>query len=126
MLREFERIIGTEMYEAFILMLKEIGPEARTQRISIVIAAMLKYALDQLPPHCEEDTLDEALLEIVEEPYLAEEESTQYNMLYQLIDSLCTEAGMRNERENYQGTPYSVAENAIAEYVSWYNMPWED
>lgn len=126
MLQEFEQIVGKEMYAAFIRMLQKIGPEARTQRISVVIAAMLKYALDQLPPDCEEDTLDEALLEIVEEPYLAEEESTQYDMLYKLISSLCTEAGMRNERENYEGIPYSIAENAIAEFVSWYNMPWED
>ena len=78
MLQQFEEIVGKQMYAAFIRMLKEIGPEARTQRISVVIAAMLRYALDQLPPDCEEDTLDEALLEIVEEPYLAEEESTQY------------------------------------------------
>ncbi|MCK4605681.1 MAG: hypothetical protein KAU35_00150 [candidate division Zixibacteria bacterium] len=126
MLQELEQIVGKQMYAAFIRMLQKIGPEARTQRISVVIAAMLIYALDQLPADCEEGTLGEALLEVAEETYLIQEISKEYDTLYQLIDSLCTEAGMRNERENYQGVLYSIAENAIAEYVSWYNMPWEN
>ena len=126
MLREFEQIIGTEMYEAFILMLKEIGPEARTHRISVVIAAMLRYAFDQLPPDYEECTLGEALIAFDEEPHLMYEIPRVKEALYPLINSLCREADLRNERENYQGVPYSIAENTVYEYVSWYNMPWED
>ena len=43
-----------------------------------------------------------------------------------LIDGLCDEAGMMNERESARGEDYSIAEYAILEYAAWYNMPWED
>jgi len=126
MLPEFEQIVGSQTYSAFIRILKEIGPDARTHRISVVIAAMLRYALDKLPDECEDGSLGEALLAVAEEPYIAEGESKEYGMLYSLIDSLCTEAGMRNERQSFKGVHYSISDNAIAEYASWHNMPWED
>ena len=126
MLKEFEKIVGKQMYSAFVRMLKEIGPHARTHRISVVIAAMLKCTLDRLPGECEEGTLGDALSAIAEEPYLADEQSAESQKLHNLIDSLCDEAGMQNQRETAKGVPYSIAENAIAEFTSWYNIPWED
>ena len=44
MLEEFNEIVGDDMYAAFTGMLEEIGPCARTHRIGVVIAGMLKYA----------------------------------------------------------------------------------
>ena len=114
------------MYSSFIKFLKEIGPDARTQHLSVVIAAMLKYALDQLPAHCEEGTLGEALLAISEEPYLIHEQSEEAEKLDELIVSLCDKAGMRNSRETSRGMHYTIAEGAIAEFTNWYAMPWED
>ena len=61
-----------------------------------------------------------------EEPYWVAEESEAYEMVFDLINELCDEAGMRNLRESSKGGPYSIADNAIAEYTGWYNMPWED
>jgi len=96
MLKEFEQIVGQQMSLSFIRFLEEIGPDARTQRISIVIAAVLKYALDLLPAHCEEGSLGEALLVISEEPYLVNEQSEEVARLEELIDTLCEKAGMQN------------------------------
>lgn len=126
MLRAFEEIVGKQMYSAFVRMLKQIGPDARTRRISVVVAAMLKYALDKAPAESKEGTLGAALLAIAEEPYLAHEQSPESQKLHELIDCLCGEAGMQNQRETAKGVPYSIAENAIAEFTSWYSMPWED
>ncbi len=61
MLDEFKKIIGTKSYSAFLSLLKGISPEARTHRISIVIAAMLHYALRNLPGDYEEGSLAQAL-----------------------------------------------------------------
>ena len=87
---------------------------------------MLKYALEQLPAHCEEGSLGEALLVISEEPYLVHEQSEEVERLEELIDTLCETAGMQNSRETSQGMPYTIAEGAITEFTNWYAMPWED
>jgi len=47
-------------------------------------------------------------------------------VLFGLIDKLCGEAEMQNERESARGMPYSIGENAITEFAGWYNMPWEN
>ena len=114
------------MSVSFVRLLKEIGPDARTQRISIVIAAVLQYALEQLPAHCDEGSLGEALLVISEEPYLVHEQSDEVERLEELIDALCEKAGMQNYRATSQGMPYTIADGAITEFTNWYAMPWED
>ena len=126
MIKEFKKILGTQTYKTFLKVLKEIGPDARTHRISVVIAEMLQFARSTLPADCDEGTLAQALIALEEEPYLAGEESNEYDMVFDLIDELCDEAGMRNLRESSRGESYSIADNAIAEYTGWYNMPWED
>lgn len=126
MLKEFEHIVGKQMFSAFVKLLSDIGPDARTQRISVVIAAMLMYALDQLPCECEDGSIGEALLSLSEEPYLAHQGSDEVDRLHNLIDTLCEKAGMQNRRETSKGSSYTIAENAILEFTNWYTMPWED
>lgn len=126
MIQEFKEIIGAQSYSTFLRMLKEIGPDARTHRISVVIAAMLRFALSKLPPDCEDRTLAQALVTLDEQPYLTTEQSEEYELLFDLIDELCRETGMRNLRESSRDELYTIAENAIAEYTGWYKMPWED
>lgn len=126
MLDEFEGIIGTETYSVFLNILEEIGPDARTHRISVVIAAMMQFALNVLLTDYQDGLLARALMVLSEEPHLALEGSEEAEVLYDFIDKLCDAAGMLNERESARGTQYSIAENAIAEYAGWYAMPWED
>jgi hypothetical protein len=126
MTEEFKNIIGAKSYSAFVQMLRQIGPDARTHRISVVIAAMLRFALSKLLSDYHDGPLAQALLALDEKPYLAYEESEEYKVLFDLIDRLCGEAGMRNERESARGMPYSIGENTITELAGWYNMPWED
>ena len=125
MLREFEPIVGKGMYSAFIGMLKEIGPAARTHRICVVIAGMLKYARHQVSDNPEKDTLAWALIVIEEQPYSGRN-SDQAKKLWNLVDSLCEETGMQNRRQDYRGASYSIADSALAEYSAWYNMPWQN
>ena len=126
MIKEFKKIIGKQSYMAFLNLLKTIGPDARTHRISVVIAAMLRFARNNISEDYEDGTLSHALVTLEEEPYLASEESEEYDLLCELMDELCTEGGLHNLRESARGESYSIAESAIAEYTSWYNMPWEN
>jgi hypothetical protein len=126
MLKEFKKIIGNPSYSQFLNLLQVIGPDARTHRISVVIAAMLRFALEKIYREEEDGELCRALMALDEEPYLAAEKSEEYERLLELIDEICREAGLRNLRESARGVSYSISENAIAEYASWYNMPWED
>ena len=123
---EFKDIIGEQKFKSFLELLKNIGPDARTHRISVVIASILRFAVNQLPPDCDHGTLSQALITLDEEPYLAHEQSDEYKLVYDVIDKLCIESGMQNERESSRGESYSIAENVILEYAAWYNMPWED
>ena len=126
LLEEFKEIIGGQELLSFLSLLKEIGPDARTHRISVVIASILRFAVNKLPAHCEDGSLAHALIMIDQEPYLAHEQSDEYELVFDFIDCLCKEAGILNQRESARGEDYSIAENAILEYTAWYNMPWED
>ena len=126
MVDEFKEIIGDQHFSSFLALLKEIGPDARTHRISVVIASVLRFAVNQLPPECEDGSIAQALLVLDEEPNLAHEQSDEYEMVFDLVDGLCSEANMMNERESTRGEGYSIAENVILEYAAWYNRPWED
>ena len=110
MLKEFKKIIGNSSYSVFINQLQVIGSDARTHRIRVVIAAMLRFALEKGYREGEDGTLCQALLALDEEPYLAVEESEEYERLFELIDEICREAGLRNLRESARGESYSVAE----------------
>ena len=126
MLKAFKEIVGNKTYSIFLKLLKDVGTDARTHRISVVIAAMLRFAVNNLPDDFGDGTLCQALLTLEEEPYLAAEQSDEYELILDLIDELCREAGMINLRESARGESYSIAESAIAEYTAWFNMPWED
>jgi len=123
---EFKEIVGDHHFSSFLALLKEVGPDARAHRISVVIASILRFAVNRLPPECEDGSIAQALLKLDEEPYLGHEPSDEHEMVFDLVDGLCSEANMMNERESARGEDYSIAENVIIEYTAWYNMPWED
>ena len=126
MVDEFKEIVGDQYFSSFLALLKEIGPDARTHRISVVIASILRFAVNQLPPECEDGSIAHALLVLDEEPNLAHEQSDEHEMVFDLVDGLCSEANMINQRESTRGEDYSIADNVILEYAAWYNKPWED
>ena len=122
---EFEEIVGERHFASFLTLLREIGPDARSHRISVVIASILRFAVNRSPTECEDGSIAQALLVLDEEPHLAHEKSDEYEMIFDLVDGLCSEANLINERESVRGEDYSIAENVILEYAAWYNMPWE-
>ncbi len=127
LLKEFKETVGDIAYKTIIQMLKDIGPDARTQRISVVIAGILRFAVRNCAEHYDDaEALSNALIAVEEEPWRAEESSEEFDLLYTFIDELCLETGMLNERMSSKGYSYSIAEHAIIEYARWHAMPWED
>ena len=49
-LNEFKETLGGQQYSSCMARLKNIGPDSRTHRISVVIASILRVAVDQKPP----------------------------------------------------------------------------
>ncbi len=123
MLEEFKKIVGDEEYTSFLKLLKRIGPSSRTHRISVVIAGILRFALGNISDDYKSGSLEEALVVVEEDPYSDGEE---YLKLMELIDAICRETGIENHRVSARGAEYSIADNALADYSRWYNMPWED
>ena len=122
-LDEFRQIIGEELFGSFLKLLTEIGPGSRTHRISVVIAGILIFALDKTTDDYKKGSLAEALVVLDEEPY---SDGDEYIRVAELIDQMCQKSGMMNYRTTTRDSEHSIAENAIAEYCRWYNMPWED
>ncbi len=122
-LDEFRQIIGEELFGSFLKLLTEIGPGSRTHRISVVIAGILIFALDKTTDDYKKGSLAEALVVLDEEPY---SDGDEYIRVAELIDQMCQKSGMMNYRTTTRDSEHSIAENTIAEYCRWYNMPWED
>ena len=51
------------------------------------------------------------------------EEAVEY--LHELVENLFADAGVESIRTSSRGDQYSIMENSIEEFVSWYDMPWE-
>ena len=121
---DFKTVVGSRCYESFLELLKEIGPDSRTERISVVIAGFLRFALNKAFDDQTEGSLSEALVNLEEDPYSEDE---QYgDVVLELVDEICRETNMRNSRTTARGTDYSIAQQVLAEYCRWHSMPWED
>jgi hypothetical protein len=123
--RSLEAVVGKETYALWIDMLHRLVPEGRTHRLSVVVAAMLQYAyliaVDNLDYAEEEGSVAQALVDSGDggDP----EEVAEY--LYDIVDQLFKDAKVKHKRTSARGEGYSIAESALEEYVSWFDMPWE-
>jgi len=43
-----------------------------------------------------------------------------------IVETLFRDAGVKSERFNSRGQSYSISDSAAYEFLTWYNMPWED
>jgi hypothetical protein len=106
-------------------MLRRLVPEGRTHRLGPTIAAMLQYAavvaLEKYGSELQEGTVAYKLIRADE---MGDEEAEE--MLLPLVRSLFKDAGVDYARTSASGERYSVAEEAIREYINWFNMPWDN
>ncbi len=85
---------------------------------------MLQYATelaaDEYGEEAGKDTVAGLLLSTGEEDY---DEAGQ--LLLPLVQRLFDDAGVNYARMSSRGEHYSIAEDAVQEFLNWFNMPWE-
>jgi len=124
--RSLKSLVGARTYAVWTEMLSSsLVPDGRTHRLSPLVAAMLKhaeYVADEKPGSKNRGgsvASSLAAVSEIDDPLEAMEE------IGDVVETLFVDAGVPGERVSARGESYSVIENSIAEFVRWYNMPWE-
>jgi len=119
---DLEALVSPEVYSTWIKMLKSLVPWGRTERLSILVAAMLQYAASCENRSSAENSVSLLLEESAETGMDYEE---QEKLMLPLIETLFKDAGVKWKRTNARGQGYSIAEEALNQFLRWDFMPWE-
>lgn len=121
---EVNKLGVAKVYGTWMDMLKRLVPHGRTHRLSVVIAGMLQYAQVIAHEKAESNNKAKQLSAIFEES--DEDDMDEDNQgLLTLAESLLTDAGVKYQRTSSRGQNYSIAEEAVHEFLHWEDMPWE-
>ena len=122
--RSLQDVVGKETYTVWVDMLRELVPDGRTHRLSVVVAAMLQYALT-LAEYLDEDELEEdsVALSLINANEMGSDEIK--DELHDVVKRLFKDAGVTFDRMSKRGEPYSIADEAYNEFVSWFDYPWD-
>lgn len=115
---DLQRLVGKDVYATWVAMLKKLVPDSRTHRLSVLVAAMLQYAASL--PVDEDDPAAIAL-----EDASQGDPDEAFGLLKPMLERLFKEAGVKAKRTSSRGHRYSILEDSVEVFVSWYNMPWE-
>lgn len=100
-------------------MLKTLVPNGRTHHISVVVAGMLRYALDRSYLKKQEDN---PLTPILQKCY---ENNEIQEELFHAIKTIFNKAKVKYTRSNSKGEKYCIIENIFDQFFYWEAMPWE-
>src|SRR3990172_1084225 len=122
--RSLQDVVGKETYTVWVDMLRELVPDGRTHRLSVVLAGMLQYALT-LAEYLDEDELEEdsVALSLINANEMGSDEIK--DELHDVVKRLFKDAGVTFDRMSKRGEPYSIADEAYNEFVSWFDYPWD-
>ena len=119
-----QAVVGAKVYGTWMDMLKRLVPNGRTNRLSVVVAGMLQYAQDLAHEKAESNSKAKQLSAIFEEAHEQSMDGDTKELLA-LAELLLTDAGVRYKRTSSRGQNYSIAEEAVQEFLRWEDMPWE-
>jgi hypothetical protein len=122
--RSLQDVVGKETHDVWVDMLRELVPDGRTHRLSVVLAAMLHYAT-VIAEGLDEDELEDGsvALSLINATEGGPDEVRME--LHDVVRRLFQDAGVAFDRVSKGGEPYSLADEAYNEYCSWYDYPWE-
>jgi len=123
--RSLKTVVGEDTYSVWVAMLHTLVPSGRTHRLSVLIAGMLQYAYsvadEKRKKDIEEDSVEDSLLSAGETGNPEEVEDAIGDVVKQLFK----DAGVEYQRTSARGVHYTITESVYAEFVSWFDMPWE-
>jgi len=123
--RSFAEVVGADIYAVWVRMLQELVPHGRTHRLSLVLAAMLQYAASVATPARKDEEDDNALASALIQATEVGDPSEVEELIHDAVVQLFKDAKVPFQRTSARGTRYSIAEEAYAEFIHWYDMPWE-
>ena len=123
--RSLQDVVGKETYDVWLDMLRELVPDGRTHRLSVVVAGMLLYAVDK-SMHIkhrneEEHSVAMSLIDANEAGYPEHIKE----LIHDVVDRLFKDAGVEYDRVSKRGERYSIADEIYNEFSSWYDYPWD-
>ena len=123
--RTLSSVVSAQTYAAWLEMLRSLVPDGRTHRLSIVVAGMLRHAVDvavaKFGDTAPERSAAASLIRTVEE----DDPEKVADQIGDLAERLFRDAKAPWRRVNARGDEYSILDSSIQEFVSWYAMPWE-
>lgn len=122
--RSLQDVVGKETYTVWVDMLRELVPDGRTHRLSVVIAGMLQYAT-AIAEKLDEDELEEdsVALSLINANEMDPDQLKRE--LHDVVKKVFRDAYVAFDRVSKRGDPYSIADEAYNEYFSWYDYPWD-
>jgi hypothetical protein len=123
--RSLQEVVGKETYAVWVDMLRELVPDGRTHRLSVVIAGMLLYAVDksmQITHRNEEE--HSVAMSLVDAMDTSDPDSIK-ELIHDVVDRLFKDAGVKYQRVSKGGERYSIADEIYNEFSSWYDYPWD-
>lgn len=123
--KSFQGVVGKEIYEVWLDMLRELVPHGRTHRLSVVVAGMLQYAVDksmQIKHRNEEE--HSVAMSLIDATDTSDPDSIK-ELIHDVVDRLFKDAGVEYERISKRGEHYSIADEIYNEFSGWYDYPWD-
>ena len=123
--RSLQDVVGKEAYTVWVDMLRDLVPDGRTHRLSVVVAGMLEYALGKAMEikhrNEEEHSVAMSLIDAEDAGY---PEGIK-ELIHDVVDRLFKDAGVKYERVSKGGEHYSIADEVYNEFAGWYDYPWD-
>jgi hypothetical protein len=123
--RNFRTVVGEDTYAVWVRMLRELVPDGRAHRLSVMLAGMLHYAAALAAANQDEEEDEHSLAFSLIEAAEASDPSEVKDLIHDAVVQLFKDATVRFERTSARGVKYSLAEEAYEEFIHWYDMPWE-
>ena len=115
-------VVGAKVYAVWLEMLRRLVPYGRTHRLSVLIASMLQVAVEIAN---EKEQSSAKARELVEAIELVFEDEDGEREILRMIEELFKDAGVKFKRVSSRGERYSIAEDALYQFIHWEDMPWE-
>lgn len=119
-----KEVVGSKNYSVWLEMLKRLVPYGRTHRLSVVVASMLQVAYE-LAQEKEESNVKARQLSSIFESACEHDEENGTEPLLKITEQVFKNAGVGFKRVNRRGSGYSIAEEAVHQFLNWDAMPWE-
>ena len=123
--RSLQDVVGKETYAVWVNMLRELVPDGRTHRLSVVIAGMLQYTFE-VAERIDDKNEDEhsVAMSVIDAAESGNPDDIK-GLIHDVVAQLFDDAGVAYERISKRGEPYSIADEAYNEFASWFDYPWD-